>query len=123
MKTNPSRSNSLNMRLFSLCTTFCTVWRKWRKVYYIGNRRNIVACDSFQGIKNRQPHIRLPAIAIIVTAINQNLSIYPFLYFFLDFIQFATGQKRNQCVYLVNTLVPPFEAKQEFNQRIIKTFS
>ena len=58
-----------------------------------------------------------------VWAHNQNLSIYPFLYFFLDFIQFATGQKRNQCVYLVNTLVPPFEAKQEFNQRIIKTFS
>ena len=43
--------------------------------YYIlyRNERNIVACDSFQGIKNRQPHIRLPAIAIIVNAINQNL--------------------------------------------------
>ena len=31
-------------------------------LYYIRNRRNIVICDSFQGIKNRQPHIRLPAI-------------------------------------------------------------
>ena len=36
-------------------------------------QEKIVVCDSFQGIKNRQPHIRLPAIAIIVNAINQNL--------------------------------------------------
>ena len=36
-------------------------------------QKKSVVCDSFQGIKNRQPHIRLPAIAIIVTAINQNV--------------------------------------------------
>ena len=60
MKTDPSRSNSLNMRLFILPI----LYRKQEK---------IVVCDSFQGIKNRQPHIRLPAIAIIVNAINQNL--------------------------------------------------
>ena len=42
--------------------------------FFVSSISFSLACDSFQGIKNRQPHIRLPAIAIIVNAINQNLS-------------------------------------------------